>query len=471
MWSSGGTTMAVGGPVNAPQSSPSYGPVASDYANMAAMSVRSPVAGMQDMQAQQMQQINANAMRYPQYMHGQVASPSFMGSAAASQQSSYPVDPAGARPGSYPPQPQPNTMTSMAQSPTYEQTMVGCMPQGYGMMQQQQQQMMMAQSSALSYRSQQPYPTVQQMRAYGQQRAMLMQQQQQQAMFDAPIYPCGIPSATQRTPGMPGMGTPMCGNGPQMRQIMMPTPNGMMIPAGAAPMPQAYSRSRNGVAASISPGYPTGAPTYPQGQSMMIRAGPPMLYSQLQHEMTRQQVVAYANPNAMMRDPSDPMSRMSLPFPNEPKMAVPVEVVLRQFCLDHNTTTSDYGFTLTQERFDSLRKGELDLQLKCFQHGDKKQLQQYNIWPTMPNQNTESSVKVFINNVSVPITALDRALYVGRLCVVGLNKLIITVTSCVCRGVYMGGGRFTRPPSFSGAERLYGGLPSCLRAEQSTCFR
>uniref|UniRef100_A0A915AXV1 SP-RING-type domain-containing protein n=1 Tax=Parascaris univalens TaxID=6257 RepID=A0A915AXV1_PARUN len=426
MWSNGGTAMAVGGPVAAAQSSPSYGPMASDYANMAAMSVRSPMGGIQDMQAQQM---NANAMRYSQYMHGQVASPSLMGSAAASQQSSYPVDPAGARPGCYTSHPQPTNMSSLAQSPAYEQPVMGYMQQGYGIM--QQQQMIMAQSSGIQmhYRSQQQHPTMQQTRTYGQQRSLVMHQQQ--PLFDASMYTCGIPTATQRTPGMPGMATPMC-VAPQMRQMMVPTPNGMMMHTGGAAIPQAYSRPRSS-AASVSPGYPVGTtPTYPQGQSMMIRAGPPMLYSQLQHEITRQQVVAYANPNAVMRDPSDPMSRISPAFLNEPKMAVPVEVVLRQFCLDHNTTTSDYGFTLTQERFDSLRKGELDLQLKCFQHGDKKQLQQYNIWPTMPNQTNESSVKVFINNVAVPITALDRALYVGRLCVVGLNKLVITVTSCVC---------------------------------------
>ncbi|VDK45653.1 unnamed protein product [Anisakis simplex] len=353
-----------------------------------------------------------------------------MGSATVSQQkqqqSAYPIDPTGARPGSFPSQTQANSMASMAQSPAYDQSCMtqgaACMPQsGYSIMHQQQQQMMMSQGSAMQmqYRSQQTYSTMQQMRMYGQQqqRAMLLHQQQQLANSaqsqpaaiyeNGAMYPYGIPTATQRTPGMPGMsamgtGT-MCASTQMQRQMMIANGGGMMMmsPNGACMPPhQSYPpRVRN--PPSVSPAYPQGTtavPGYPQGQSMMIRAGPPMLYSQLQHEMTRQQVVAYSNPNAIMRpDPSDPNLRCmpsSQPsFPNEAKMAIPVEIVLRQFCLDHNATTSDYGFTLTQERFDSLRKGELDLQLKCFQHGDKKQLQQYNVWPTMPNRSTESSVK------------------------------------------------------------------------------
>lgn len=108
---------------------------------------------------------------------------------------------------------------------------------------------------------------MQQTRTYGQQRSMVMHQQQ--PLFDASMYTCGIPTATQRTPGMPGMGTPMC-VAPQMRQVMVPAPNGMMMQTGGAAMPQAYSRPRSSTA-SVSPGYPAGTtPTYPQGQSMMV---------------------------------------------------------------------------------------------------------------------------------------------------------------------------------------------------------
>lgn len=54
-----------------------------------------------------------------------------------------------------------------------------------------------------------------------------------------------------------------------------------------------------------------------------------MLYSQMQNDITRQQVVAYPNPNSNFRDSTDGVVRTAPPYPfTENKMAFCEEVTV-----------------------------------------------------------------------------------------------------------------------------------------------
>uniref|UniRef100_A0A0N5AG19 SP-RING-type domain-containing protein n=1 Tax=Syphacia muris TaxID=451379 RepID=A0A0N5AG19_9BILA len=295
------------------------------------------------------------------------------------------------------------------------------------------QQMMLAARSnmQMTYRCQQQFPNSQSMRPYSQPQMVQMQQRgvgvhprDQQGFVNGSMYP-GIPSATQRTPGMAPSMIP-----PQVRGMMMPGYNSGMAPS---PCGQ-FLRTRQ--PGPMNAAYQT-AYSQPNQSSFvsieLVRVGSAAMCSQLPSSVPQQSVGSYSNidyrvaPDSFV--PSVSYSAC------ESKVAFCKEVIEYPIVLNHNSNSVEYIFIVPEEKFAQLQRGEIDVQLKGNIVSKNGDLMQHNVWPAASGRakaNGLSCVSVFLNSTKIEIMDLRRSLYLGSYCQKATNKLIITSTKCVC---------------------------------------
>ncbi|TMS37926.1 hypothetical protein L596_004759 [Steinernema carpocapsae] len=287
-----------------------------------------------------------------------------------------------------------------------------------------------------------PMPLPDQNMIFGdQQAAVAFQVQQQQAMqpFVSPNHP--YPAAMGRQPNMPQPSQ-------QHLEVSPPYP---VDPSGARPMrameehqqmmlrQQQLLRMRNPPQTSpyMSPQTqqvnPQAMLTQPQmGPGMsamnngfppnmpcgaMIRAGPPMLYSQVQQQ-GQQKVTAFPNPHALPDSDSQALVALQNPL-HQPAVVVLQEVILQPFMLDG--AGKILNFSLNMNVVNAMAYPEVEIQLKAFLREDPQQ--QCN-WP-MPDSDCALPTSVTINGRSHEIQSRNCPLFIKRLCGAGSNRIQI----------------------------------------------
>ncbi|KAK0398347.1 hypothetical protein QR680_002547 [Steinernema hermaphroditum] len=166
------------------------------------------------------------------------------------------------------------------------------------------------------------------------------------------------------------------------------------------------------------PGYPNAQ----NGSASMIRAGPPMLYSQMQQQ-GQQKVTAFPNPHAAPGPDAQPV----VPRGQNCSPIVSLrEVILPPFGLEQLRSVVNFG--LSQNSYQALQYPEFELQLKAFLRDDPQQACH---WPFVPTELHEYKfpITVTINGYTQSIKSPTHPLYIKSFCSMGNNSIQISSSS------------------------------------------
>uniref|UniRef100_A0A1I7YKV5 SP-RING-type domain-containing protein n=1 Tax=Steinernema glaseri TaxID=37863 RepID=A0A1I7YKV5_9BILA len=260
-----------------------------------------------------------------------------------------------------------------------------------------------------------------------------LQAHHQPMAYASPNHPYGAGSLPQSLPQPPPLDVPSpypvdpSGARPmrpmdeQQRQMLMRQQYVRMRNPPMSYLPQGQPMNPQGVMPQAVPqavpmhGYPV-----QNGSASMIRAGPPMLYSQMQQQ-GQQKVTAFPNPHAA------PDAAPMLPrAPNAAPIISLREIVLQPFALEQPQST--VNFVLNQSCFQALQYPDMELQLKAFVREDA---QQACSWPAVRVDPQEISfpITVVVNGYAQSIKSPSFPLYIKGFCSMGNNSIQISSSS------------------------------------------
>ncbi|CAI4228111.1 unnamed protein product [Auanema sp. JU1783] len=327
------------------------------------------------------------------------------------QPSAYPpMDPSGNRP--YPPGPDPNGMYDptqmhmMHQRQQHHQAIMQHQP--LSQLPQPAQQMMP--QPQLSQPPQPPVTTKKKTSAAKRRAAAAAVAAANETATQQQMMGGGMPPMPQGPGGYdPMFSVPMGANSvPGQVQPLMRVQPGMPSPAYPGVPGPMMGPPRGHMMPMTSPGYP-------QGNTQMIRAGPPQLFGQMQQPIQQQQVISCLNPN------------MSFPITF---VCRAVEEILAPFCLPHDKNICHEFFDISPETMKKLQGASMELQLKCCLKDDTKK--QAPSWPLSKSGAMEPTVAIRLNETPIQITSMNQTIPLKNLVKLGRNLIEFQSFQCIC---------------------------------------